>query len=161
LPWSRTNAVTDSGSTSTYSDTPPRPRFCRVRQRLAARVHDGLEPGVQRRVADDHRFDANAMGELDALGQLVHGGAQQVSARLALRPVQPRPQLTLLHARQRRHPRGVLRALDERERLQHRVVQVRRDVLPLLRTDAFPALLAHLGASRMIHGPTMSASRTA
>ena len=160
FPWSRTNAVTDSGSTSTYRETLAAPEcFAAFVSASPHASTTACSPVVQRAVADDDRLDADAVGQLDALGQLVDGGAQQVGARLALRPVQPRAQLALLHAGQRRHPRRVLRALDERERLQHRVVQVRRDVLPLLRADALPALLGQL--PREPHDPRPDDERQA
>ena len=50
--------------------------------------------------------------------------------------------------------RADLRALDHRERLEHRVVKVRRHVLPFLGAEVFAALVRELPRDRqLIHGP--------
>ena len=65
----------------------------------------------------------------------------------------PRPQRVLLAARQPRDRRRIVGlALDERERLQHRVVQVRREPLALLLAGASPAL----SRSTIVSAPTSS-----
>ena len=58
--------------------------------------------------------------------------------------VEPRAQLALLPPGQRGHLLGRGRPLDHGQRLQHRVVQVRGDLRPLLRSDPLPALLGEL-----------------
>ena len=60
-------------------------------------------------------------------------------------PVEPVPQLALLPAGQPQHLAGLVGlALDQRERLQHRVVQVRGDLRALGLDDALAALLAEV-----------------
>ena len=67
------------------------------------------------------------------------------TAALALDVVQPAAQLTFLAARQHHHPPRVRsRALHQRQRLQHRIVQVRRHVVAFLIADAGAFLVAQL-----------------
>ena len=61
-------------------------------------------------------------------------------------PIQPGAQLALLGARQARHLARRLAALDERQRLEHRVVEVRRHLGARLGPDAAAALLDQLAA---------------
>src|SRR5699024_11382267 len=67
------------------------------------------------------------------------------SATIPVRSVEPATQLPFLPACQPRHlTRRVGTLLDQRERLQHRIVQMRRDRGPLVRADTGLAFLAEI-----------------
>ena len=129
LPRSRTKTDTRSGVTSVYRSAAVAPGVLgRVDQRLAGGRAEGGERVVDRGVTDDDRVDDQRVVGLD-LGD--HAGDEPgPRAALAddLRVVEPGAQLALLAAGQ---PADRLRVvgvpLDEREGLQHRVVQVRGD----------------------------------
>ena len=97
----------------------------------------GAQRLVERAVPHHHHLHGDAVVRLhlalqepDALGQ--HGGVLPDGAR---RPAleQPGPQLALLGPGQAHHVLGIVgRALDERQRLEHRVVDVGRHLRPLL-----------------------------
>ena len=113
-----------------------------VDQRLAGGGTERGELLVDRGVADDDRVDDQRVVGLD----LGHHARDEPGPGAALahdlRVVEPGPQLALLAAGQpvdRLLVVGV--PLDEREGLQHRVVQVRGHAGPLLRADARGALL--------------------
>src|SRR4051812_37924444 len=112
-----------------------------VVQRLARGRDQRAVALVEVAVADGDDVDGHAEGLLGLGGR----GAQRVAEAL-VRPRlagarQPRAQLALLAAGERRHRARVVGALlDERERLEHRVVQVRGDLGALLRADPLSAL---------------------
>ena len=112
----------------------------RVDHRLARGGHERLAALVERRVADDDDLDRHAVGALDLAGHRLQRGGEPVVVALRGRR-QPRAQLALLAAGQRGHLARVVGALlHERERLQHRVVEVRGHLGALLRADALRAL---------------------
>ncbi len=124
-------------------------------------VHHGLSHGldqrrdarVERAVAHEHDgdLDRRVVG-LDLVGEPVEGEGERagrVAGRAAVGPVpvvvQPGAQLALLTPGEAPGlGRRVGVPLDQRQRLQDRVVQVRRHVGPLLAADAFPPLVAEL-----------------
>ena len=113
-----------------------------VDERLARGGDERLGARVERAVADRHDVDGDAVVLLD----LGRGELERRRERAALAQrapaVQPRAQLALLAAREAGHLARVLRpALHQRERLQHRVVQVRGELGALLRADALGALV--------------------
>ena len=110
-----------------------------VRHRLACGEDESLDALVERRVAGADERDGHAVQLLDLGGRRVDRRAEARSVRAAR--VEPRPELALLTARQRRHAARVAGlALDERERLQHRVVDARGHLGALLRADPNRAL---------------------
>ena len=112
-----------------------------VHERLARGGDQRARAVVERRVADGDDVDADAVGVLDLLGG---GGQRRREAVVRARGVpvlEPGAQLALLAPGQRRDRARVLGlALDQRQRLQHRVVEVRGDLGALLRADARGAL---------------------
>ena len=112
---------------------------------LAGRIEERAQRLVELAVPHHDHLDGDpvvrlhlALQQPDALGQ--HGG---VLADGAGRPAleQPGPQLALLGPGQAHDVLGVVgRALDERQRLQHRVVDVGRHLRPLLGQRARLAL---------------------
>ena len=128
-----------------------------VHHRLPRRRDERGGVRVELGVADDDRRHPDPVVVLDlAGGGGERGGERRVgrsrgTSRVAAgRTVEPRPQLALLAAGEpadlpaRRVLAGLL--LDQRQRLEHRVVQVRGDVRALLAPDALAALgteLAH------------------
>ena len=149
FPWSRTKAVTESGSTSTYSDTRRRARVLgRVVSASPHGAHDGLEAGVQRRVADDHDSTGCRCASSISLGE------RRPRAALSRSPPSAVPaagtasaQLPLLPAGQRGHARG-----SSAERWMSASVcstescRCAATSCALLGADAFAALLGQLGA---------------
>ena len=111
---------------------------------VSRRVDDGLADGrdersrrvVERLVADDDGLDADVVVCLDLHGEGVDRGVQRGRLTVVGRAVQPRPQLALLAAGDRRHPSRVGRALHQHQRLQHGVVQVGGQRRPLVLADA-------------------------
>ena len=114
----------------------------RVRHRLARRQHDGADGGIDRAVARARELDAHAVELLDVARrrrERRHERRVLVADRLVV--VQPAAQLALLPARQRRHPARLgCMPLDQRQRLQHRVVHPRGDVGALVAADPGGAL---------------------
>ena len=112
----------------------------RVHERLAGGGDQRARALVERAVADGHDLDRHVVVGLD----LGRGGLQRARERRRAggpRVVQPGAQLALLAAGERGDLARVVGALlDERERLQHGVVQVRGDLGALLRADARGAL---------------------
>src|SRR3954469_630856 len=107
-----------------------------VRHRLARGEHDGPQLLGERAVAAARELDAHAVRLLDLVG----GGGECAAQRLAGRgtvAVEPAAQLTLLPPREGRDPARLLRVpLDQRQRLEHRVVDARRDLGALLGPDS-------------------------
>ena len=114
----------------------------RVRHRLARCEHDCTDGIVDGAVARARELDAHAVELLDVAcrsGQRRH----ERGAFVAERPVavQPAAQLALLPAGERRHPAWLVRMpLDQRQRLQHGVVDARRHVRALVAADPGRAL---------------------
>ena len=113
-----------------------------VRHRLARGEHERAGGVVDRAVARARDLDPHAVELLD-LGCRGRERGDERGALVSERPVgvQPAAQLPLLAARERRHParlRGM--ALDQRERLQNRIVHARGDLRALLAADPGGAL---------------------
>ena len=140
-PRSRTNTSARPSRTSAYTDTSVDAAVLgSVHTRLAGGLGEGVDGVVHRRVADDHHVDAHVVRGLDLRAP---SAATRRRANRPSRParrrgaVQPLAQLALLLTGERDGAARVVgRSLDERQRLQHRVVQVRRHRLTLLRTNA-------------------------
>ena len=111
---------------------------------LARCLGDRGDIGIERCVADGDHLDRHLMGVLD----VGRRGAQRRDQRVAgllVGAVEPRPELALLSTSKRGHGclvAGVL--LQQREGLEHRVVQVRGDVGALLRAYECAALLGQV-----------------
>ena len=114
----------------------------RVRHRLAGCEDDGAERPVDGTVARARDLDANAVKLLDVAGgrrERRHERGVRVADRLVA--VEPAAELALLPARQRGDAARLVRvALDQRQRLQHRVVHARGDVGALVAADPGGAL---------------------
>ena len=103
-PWSRTNAVTASSSTSTYTLIAVLPEWTRrVGHRLGARVDEAAQPLVHLGVADDDGLDADLVLALDPPGHRVDRVAQPDAGQLGRAPVEPGAQLALLGAGEAHH----------------------------------------------------------
>ena len=101
----------------------------RVAQRLARRGDERLAGGVDRAVADRRQLDGDRLLVLDLGDDVAQRRAQRVAHELGLAR-HPGAQRVLLAARQARDRRRVVGlALDEGQRLQDRVVQVRGEAL--------------------------------
>ena len=110
---------------------------------LADRLDQGIEVLVHRSVAGDDELDRHAVEVLD----LLEGGGQRgpKSAGTCVLVVEVRPQLPLLGPGKPRHGRRVGGTpLDQGQGLQHRVVQVRRDVGTLSGADAGRLLVSEI-----------------
>ena len=103
-----------------------------VHHRLAGREDQRTEPLGNRGVTDGDHLDRYPMGILDlGRGGLERAGHGRVGRWLVA--VQPGPQVALLRSSERGDRPAVAGVLlNEREGLQHRVVQVRRHVGALL-----------------------------
>ena len=116
-----------------------------VGQGLAGRRDDRAQRLVERGVTDRDHVDGHAVGVLDARG----GGAQRAGhAALVdrLLAVEPGAQVALLAAGQPGDGGAVVGgALDQRQGLQHRVVQVGGDVGALLAAHPLLALRGQVG----------------
>ena len=109
---------------------------------IASRVAEtnATSPIIDRDVADHHHVDRDAVGVLD-LGRGTSAAGRPASAVVRL-AVQQAAQFTFLSTGQPGDLARRLRvALDERQRLQHRVVQMGGQFGPLLRPDAFAPLV--------------------
>ena len=117
----------------------------RVRHRLACGEHQRAVLVGHRRVTHADHLDRDAVRVLDLGGHRTQRGRERVGS-LAVAVEEPGPQVALLGAGEPRDRRRVAgRALDQGQGLQHRVVQVRGDVGPLLRAHPGLALLAEVG----------------
>ena len=123
-------------------------RLAAVPRRIGRGLARGADHRTQRvgrgRVAHVHHLDRDAVRVLD----LGHGRRERRRHRVGLGPtvlIQVGAQVALLGARQAAPPSRVLRLrADERQRLQHRVVQVRGDLRALELAHALLALDRHL-----------------
>ena len=103
-----------------------------VAQRLARGGGERLGGPVEPAIPQHRELHDRTRVVLDLGDRGPQRGAQRLRAELDLAR-HPRPQLVLLAAREPRDRGRVVRlALDQRERLQHRVVQVRGDAPPLV-----------------------------
>ena len=102
--------------------------------RLARGLHLCAQSFVERAVAHDHHLYGNAVLVLDLRGVASHGLREGVRLVVLVLPralglVQPVPQVALLGAGEAAHlVRAVRVALYQCQRVQHRVVDVRRDL---------------------------------
>ncbi len=117
----------------------------RVDQRLARRCDQLGQRVIEWRVADDDDLDRDGIGVLD-LGGGGPDGVGQVADRVGVgRRVEHRPQGSLLPPGEPDDlPRRLGVALDQRERLQHRIVEVRGEGGALLAADALTSLFGQL-----------------
>jgi hypothetical protein len=118
----------------------------RVAQRLARGGGKRLAAGIERPVADRRRLDVDRLLVLDLGNDVAQSRDERVADKLRLAR-HPGAQRLLPAAREACHRGRVVRlALDERERLQDRVVQLRGEALativrrtpPSIRSDADP-----------------------
>ena len=126
-------------------------------------VDDGLAHGAHRldhtragrcATTDDHELDRDAMALLDLGADVLEHRSYSACAPIAIRAVEPRPQLPLLPRATRRGSDGIAAgALDERERLEDGVVEVRGDARTLLRADALPPLSNEVARAPRSRGP--------
>src|SRR5690554_1109882 len=119
--------------------------------RVACRVEHRFTGGRDQRgvtqcgFADRDHFEPDGVLELDGRGNLPKF-RHQVGAARSGAGEEPVPKLTLLGPCQPRHlARGAGAVLDESERLQHGVVQVRGDLRPLFLPHATGTLSHQLG----------------
>jgi phage shock protein PspC (stress-responsive transcriptional regulator) len=95
----------------------------------------------RRVTTDHHELDRDAVELLDLGTDVFEHRSYGAGAPIAIRVVEPRPQLPLLAPGERRCASGIAAgALDERERLEDGVVEVRSNARTLLRADALPPL---------------------
>ena len=123
------------------------PGACRAALRSASRAA-AASASVARSsapVAEDRQLDHGVVVVLDLGDRLAQRGAERLGAELDLAR-HPRAQLVLLAARQPRDRGGIVRlALDERERLQHGVVQVGGDAAALVLARTVDTIPSRLG----------------
>ncbi len=113
----------------------------RVRERLPRRGNQRTARIVEHMVADGDDVDRHRVRVLDLGGRGLDRRGEAVGRARRRAVEQPRPQLALLAPGERRHLARVVGALlHQGERLQHRVVEVRRELGPLLRADPLGAL---------------------
>ena len=108
----------------------------------AAAVDEGAEVLVEVAVADRHDLDRDADALLDRGGGGLDRGDQAAACEVLRLAEQPGAQLALLAARQAHRLGLVAGALDQRQGLQHRVVQVRGHLGALLGADPLAPLVA-------------------
>ena len=123
----------------------------RVEQRLPKRPHEGCPALVQGAVTGHHQLDGDAVEVLDLVRNLRHRGGQ-AGLRADRAGIQPAAQLTLLGTGEADNLGGVGGLpLDQGQRLQDGVMQVRGDLCPL----GLPDPLCLLGAqvSPQAHPP--------
>ena len=137
-PRSRTNTETRVGVTSVYRSAAVDPRVLgHVDQRLAGGRAERGQRVVHRGVADDDVVDDEGVVALHLGDHAGHQPGPGPALADHLRVVQPGAQLPFLAAGQPADRLLVVGVpLDERQRLQHRVVQVGGDGGALLRADA-------------------------
>ena len=101
-------------------------------QRLAQCAHECVRALVHFGFAGDHDIDGYAVRHLDLVRHRADRRLQR-GLGVDIPAIEIRAQLALLDARERRHAAriGGL-TLDQRQGLQHRIVQVRRDIGPLV-----------------------------
>jgi len=116
----------------------------RVGRRLARSVDQRARALVEGQIPHDYDVDRDAMHALDPIGHRIHRFAKHLPVAGRRAPVQPRAQLALLRARERRHLLRAGRALDHRQRLEDRVVQVSGHLGALLGTDPHAPLFTEL-----------------
>ena len=117
-----------------------------VGDRLASGLDDRTQRLVEVAVADRDHVDRDAVVVLDLGGRASAARPPRLRLVGGLAGVQPRPQVALLRAGQPGDGGRVVGALlDQGQGLQHRVVQVRGDVGPLLGADPLLALGAEVG----------------
>ena len=143
-PRSRTNTVTCSASTSTYTAITGAPEWraaltiasCVASTSARSRSSSGHAPPTRTvSIGTPWRCSTSAAARFDRVAE-IEVGVHRRSAE------QPRTQLALLTAGQAHdRARVVGAALDHREGLQHRVVQVRGHLGALVGADALAALL--------------------
>ena len=132
-PSSRTKTSAPSGPAWAKTKTGA-PGACRAALRSASRAAAASASDWRSSapVAEDRQLDHRVVVVLDLGHGLAQRGAERLGAELDLAR-HPRAQLVLLAARQPRDGGGIVRlALDERERLQDGVVQVRGDAPALV-----------------------------
>ena len=117
-----------------------------VRHRLARGEDECFHPVVDGYVARPDELDRNAEELLDLGCGGIHGCGKPTALGSPLIGVEPGTKLTLLAACQRGHAARIAGlALDERQRLQHRVVDACSHLGTLLRADAACPLGVPLG----------------
>ena len=102
--------------------------------------------GVHRQVGGLDEADRDGVGVLDLVDDRAQGARQGRRGVRVLAAVEPGPQLTVLAPRELPRALAVGRPLDQRQGLEDRVVQARRDPLALLDPDALAPLRLGLGA---------------
>ncbi len=136
VPRSRTKTEIVSPATSAYRSIEVDPGVLgAVGERLARGQHQGRGAVAGRHVADGDDLDAHGVQVLDLGGDAAQRRGQRGGGR-HLVVVQPGTQVALLGSGEPGDgPRVFGLLLDQREGLQHRVVQQRGDVRPLLAAD--------------------------
>ena len=118
-----------------------------VHHRLARRRDERVGGVADRRVAHGDHLDRHAVRVLDLGGRLLERGRQARRRGRAIAGEEPAAELALLRAGELRHGARVVGALlDERKRLENRVVDVRGHLGALLRADALGALGGEVAA---------------
>ena len=127
MPVSRTKPVSSvsSASTNTSMRSTSAWRAALTSASRSAAI-EGAGCVVERLVTDDHRLDADVVVGLEFGRQHLDRRVQRLRVPDRRGAVQPGPQLALLAPCQAHHAARVVAALDEHQRLQHRVVEVRR-----------------------------------
>ena len=114
--------------------------------RLAHGQQQRVDGGRDLDIADHDEVDRHLVIELDLGGDALSPRAERADDGAGLHVVQPAAQLSFLTTGQHDHPPWVGRgSLHQRQRLQHRIVQMCRHVVALLITNAGPLLVAQLG----------------
>ena len=120
---------------------PVHPRVLgRVGDRLPRRVHEGVEHRVEGQVGGLDQADAHAVGVLDLADDRAKRRPQGGGRARIFSAVEPGPQLAVLAAREALRPLAVRLALDQGQRLEHRVVEPPGDPLALLDPDPLAPL---------------------
>ena len=125
-----------------------------IRHRLAGGEDDCFHAVVHRNVAGADELDRDAVELLDLGCGGVHGRGEPAGVGCAWIGVEPGAQLALLPSRERGHAARIARlALDECERLQHRIVDASRHLGTFLRADPARSLGVPLGGEPPGPGP--------
>ncbi len=145
-PRSRTNTSTAAGDTSAYTSIWPVPGVLGgVGHRLAGGVDDGSQALSQRAVADVDDVDGDPVGVLGRGGDPAQRAGDGALVG-GLAGVQPGPEVTLLGPGEPGDGGAVVGVLlDQGQRLEHRVVQVRGQVGALLGADPLGPLGGQVG----------------